>query len=343
MAGYRTQFIQALSKVGTFLPTQCLAALTQQKLIVPVYHVISDENLPHIKHLYAVKGTKAFIQDLDFLLKNYQPIDVVSLQNMMAHGEKPKKNTFLLTFDDGLREFYEVIAPILLQKGVPAVCFLNSDFIDNKDLMFRYKASLLIDEIEKNKNILSNNKAKEWLHENIKYGIDIQQFILSLRYHQKNILDELTNSIEVNFYDYLTQKKPYLTAEQVNDLINKGFHFGAHSCDHPEYQFIDLQEQLRQTKQSINEVVRKFNLSYQYFAFPFTDYGVSQEFFNEMYTKGGNLEMSFGCAGMKREINPYHLQRIPLEMSDLSAKSIVNTEYLYFILKAMFGKNTIRR
>ena len=37
-----------------------------------------------------------------------------------------------LTFDDGFRELHDVVAPILLRKGIPATFFVNSAFIDNK-------------------------------------------------------------------------------------------------------------------------------------------------------------------------------------------------------------------
>jgi hypothetical protein len=40
--------------------------------------------------------------------------------------------------------------PILRRKGVPATVFVNSDFVDNQDLFFRFKAALIID---KNKSI----------------------------------------------------------------------------------------------------------------------------------------------------------------------------------------------
>lgn len=110
----------------------------KQFVICPYYHVVSDEILPHVRPLYPYRTVAQFRADLDWLLAHYTPIRWSEIETCRA-AQKP---AFCLTFDDGLKEFYTVVAPILEEKGVPCVCFLNSAFIDNKDLMFRYKEAL---------------------------------------------------------------------------------------------------------------------------------------------------------------------------------------------------------
>src|SRR5690606_32409726 len=132
--------------------------------------------------------------------------------------------------------------------------------------------------------------------------------------------DELTKIINLDFYQYLTEEKPYLTSGQVFSLISQGFHFGSHSCDHPEYRFLSLEEQLKQTKKSTEYICNKFSLNYKTFAFPFTDYGVTKDFFDAVYKKEKFLDISFGCAGIKTDSTPLHIQRVPFEMNNLSAK-----------------------
>ena len=97
------------------------------KLIIPYYHVVSDEAVPHISHLYKHKRTRQFIDDLEFLLKHYSPIGLWDLIGWVRGKNNPPPNCFLLTFDDGFREIYDVIAPILSDKGIPATFFINSE------------------------------------------------------------------------------------------------------------------------------------------------------------------------------------------------------------------------
>lgn len=295
-------------------------------IVAPYYHAVSDQPLPHIRHLYRAKNIREFESDLDFLLKFYQPIDFHDYVRMLENPAKVKgKTPFLLSFDDGLREFYDTIAPILMRKGIPAICFLNSSFIDNKALFFRYKASLLIE----------------------KHGSNIdettRQEILAVRYADKEQLDAMALELGLDFGAFLETEKPYLSSGQIEELIKKGFHFGAHSIDHPEYRFLSLQEQLVQTTKSVELVSNQFGLGYRLFSFPFTDYGVSKAFFDFVLQDKKVADLSFGCAGLKRDIHPRHIQRIAMEQNKLSAEEILRKEIFYFWLKIPFGKNRIHR
>jgi peptidoglycan/xylan/chitin deacetylase (PgdA/CDA1 family) len=154
--------------------------------------------------------------------------------------------------------------------------------------------------------------------------------------------DELAALVGCDFDAFLQKQKPYLTTEQVKTLIQQGFQFGAHSIDHPQYQFLPLAEQLRQTQVSMDFVQQKFDLSYRIFAFPFTDFGVSQAFFDAL--KANNIvDFSFGCAGQKYERFDGHAHRIPFEKGDWSAQNIYYREYFYYLAKALIGKNVIKR
>lgn len=336
MAGFRNKFINSVNKGISIVPTNLLQRASNQRLILPFYHAISDEEMPHIKYLYPIKGVKAFINDLDFLLKYNTPIDYNEFQVFSRNNKQPDKPSFLLSFDDGLKEFHDIIAPILLQKGIPAICFLNSAFIDNKDLFYRFKSSLLIDKIRKEPGLI--NKIQALFGGSQK----IVQNILSISYQNKELLNELAKLIGYSYNEFLANHSPYLSSQQIRSLISQGFYFGAHSIDHPEYQYIELQEQLRQTKESLQYICNMFSIEYKVFSFPFTDYNVSKRFFNHIKTND-IAENTFGCAGQKRDIIPNNFQRIPFEMTDLSAKQILNSELLYYLLKMPFGKNIINR
>ncbi len=333
MAGNRSNFIRLMGKFAGLLPTKLLVSVLPPLPILPFYHAVSDNRLPYIDNLYKVKSTRQFTNDIDFLLKHFKP---VSLKDLLE-GKEINKNrrSFHLTFDDGLSEFNDLIAPILLAKGIPATCFLNSAFIDNNDLFYRYKASLLIEHL---------NEHPELKPEVVQFSKsrDIHSYLLSIDYKDRQVLDQIADRIEFSFEDYLQQEQPYLTTQQVKNLISQGFTFGSHSIDHPEYQFLTLEEQLQQTITSADWVAEKFKLDYQVFSFPFTDFKVSQPFFDLIQLQS-DIQLTFGSAGMKKDTAKHHLQRIPLEMNDLTAKQVLNGEALYYVIKSPLGKNKIYR
>jgi len=333
-----------LRGAATTVPLNWLLRLSGQRLLVPLYHLVSDAPVPHVQHLYPVKTVAQFSHDLDFLLKHYQPIDLPELLRLLQAGRQPARNAVLLTFDDGLREFHDVVAPVLRARGVPAVCFLNSDFLDNQGLFYRYQASLLLEVLSREAHLAQAPAVRVWQAAHAAPGQSLRAAVLSIAYPQRAALSELAALLGVDFGQYLRTQQPYLSTPQVLALQDQGFHFGAHSCDHPEYRLISLAEQLRQTHDSLAAVATAFQPACQSFAFPFTDYGVSDEFFRQMYQPGSPLEVSFGCAGLKHEAWPRHVQRVPLETADArGAHDIVPTEYLYYLLKALLGRNTIRR
>ena len=115
-----------------------LQQTARRYVICPFYHAVSDTPLPHISPLYRHRTEQEFRADIEWLLAHYEPIHWYQIDAY----ERAHKPAFCLTFDDGLKEFYTIVAPILEEKRVPCLCFLNSAFVDNKDLMFRYKEAL---------------------------------------------------------------------------------------------------------------------------------------------------------------------------------------------------------
>ncbi len=333
MAGNRSNFIQLMGKFAGLLPTKFMFSALPPMPILPFYHAISDNRLPHIDNLYKVKSTRQFTNDIDFLLKNFE---AVSLKDLLNGKELNKKRpSFHLTFDDGLSEFNDLIAPILLAKGIPATCFLNSAFVDNNGLFYRYKASLLIDHINKDPEFKVELKSFSGTQE-------IHTYLLSIDYKNRHVLDQIAQRLEISFDDYLKRAKPYLTSLQIENLISQGFTFGSHSIDHPEYQYLNLEEQLQQTIESAEWVADKFNLGYKVFSFPFTDHNVSQPFFDLIQLQS-DIQLTFGSAGMKKDTAKHHVQRIPFEMNNLTAKQVINGEALYYLVKSPLGKNEIYR
>ncbi|MFT4662036.1 MAG: hypothetical protein ACI8XB_002323 [Patiriisocius sp.] len=322
-----------LKNVSNLFPLSFLIKGREINTFLPFYHgVYDDVQDPMIKHLYPMKSLKDFTRDLDVLLENFAPISLLDLMNGKTVGDKP---CFHLTFDDGLSSCYNLIMPILLEKKIPATFFLNSDFIDNKGLFYRYKVSLIIEHIEgNNQNLVS--KSKEILK--AKNLSDIKSKLLSFGYNDVAKIDDLALKLGLDFSVFLEKEKPYLSSDQIKEMIANGFTFGSHSCDHPYYNKINLEEQIRQTIESTNFVKRKFNLNYSTFAFPFTDDGVEANFFEKIESEK-LLNVSFGTAGLKKTPYNFHNQRTPMEDLNISGLSRIKMEYFKKMIKIIIGRN----
>lgn len=294
---------------------------------LPVYHCVSNENLPHLNPIIKYKNVKQFENDLDYYSKHFQFVNWEDFKDFLKGQFKPKKKVALLTFDDGYREFYDVVVPILERKGIYAINFVNPAFIDNKDLMFRCKASLIA-------NNIINSKRKVGTED-----INAKD-VLKINYKHRSRLDEIAENVGIDFKAYLNKQKPYLDLAQLQKLKNKGFGIAAHSWDHPLYHELPLEDQLENTIKSLNYAEENLFLE-DSFAFPFTDFGVKQEFFDILF-KNKNLSYTFGCAGMKIDSFCNNIQRIPMETGETASETL-KKEIAYYQFKKILSKNTIIR
>lgn len=298
--------------------------LSGKKMIFPFYHIVSDEDCPHVKHLYPIKRIAKFEEELDVLLKHFRPMDLEELMHHVQNQTQPEKPSFFLSFDDGLRECYTVIAPILKKKNIPAAFFLNTGFVGNQDLFYRYKISLIIDAKRKTQD-------RKQISE-----IDI----LKLTYQDSERIEELAKVFNIDFESFLENQRPYMSWEEIEEMKNQGFYFGGHSIDHPKYNQITLKEQLRQTELSVNQTVEKLNLNYRIFSFPFTDDGVKKEFFNKNF-ENKICDLTFATGRMKTDEFAQNIHRFGLELNDGSTPVFFLKRYLTYFANSLLGKNEI--
>lgn len=96
-----------------------------------------------------------------------------------------------MSFDDGLKECAETIAPLLLKKGIPATFFVNPGFVDNQRLFHKYKASLILGRLIESPDL----KAEKILREQNLQG----EQILKATILQDKILDKAAVLLGINF------------------------------------------------------------------------------------------------------------------------------------------------
>jgi peptidoglycan/xylan/chitin deacetylase (PgdA/CDA1 family) len=250
-----------------------------------------------------------------------------------------------LSFDDGLSGLYDTVAPELLKRKIPAAFFINTDFIDNRDLFFRYKASLILDRLEDVKytpGIMELFQRRFRLeHGGRKY---LREYILGVDYRRRAELDAMASLLDLDFKTFLKVKKPYLTSTQIEELAQSGFYIGAHGSDHPLFADLDEDQQLAQFRNSLSLIQEEFGLGYGLFSFPFTDDGVPSSFFAALSSEGmPPVDATFGTAGLKKDPVDFHFQRVPMEVKRFPASRLLKGEYVYYLLKGLLGKNEISR
>ena len=320
-------FYRSFSKqAGRLFSTHWLLS-RKTPCFLPFYHVVSNEKLPHILN-YPYRNISRFETELDFFLKHFQPVSLQELKKEDNFGKK----TFHLSFDDGLRECAEIVAPILLKKGIPSTFFINTGFINNKALFHKYKASLILNKLREKTNpeveklLAGNNIARE--------------NILTAGISQVDVLNEAAQKLGIDFIEFLMKQKPYLTEAQIKRLAGDGFTIGAHSHSHPEFWKISPEKQIEEVKTSMAQVEKLVSPEIRVFSFPFTDSGASAEVLKRI--RDENIcDVTFGTAGVKNDEFDFHFQRYPAEQAGDFVQNLKG-EFVYFKLRKWAGKATVK-
>lgn len=286
-----------ITSLAKILPFGILRKIAPKVPLNVFYHIVSNKYVPYVS-AYHVKTESEFIADIDFILSKYEPVDMETIVS-----GKAKPNSIHLSFDDGLRECSEIIAPILLQKGIPATFFVNSEFVGNHDFFKNYRESYSKDILAKTGKVLS--------------------------------------LAEIN--DALSDIRPYMNEKEIVKLANNGFTIGGHSVTHPEFWHLSLDEQFFEVKENMDWIREKFNPKLKVFAFPFTDDGVKAELFKKLYGehivdftfgtagyKPDQEKQHFQRIPMERKTNE-------------TAANILKSEYLYGTIRKLFGANIVLR
>jgi peptidoglycan/xylan/chitin deacetylase (PgdA/CDA1 family) len=330
---------KAIGTTASKLPVHVLTRVTGLRALVPFYHVVTDKPPPYLVPApYRFPDVGEFEKKLDYLLGHFVPLSLAELQCTLREGQRPAKLGFHLTFDDGYREVFDVVAPILLRKGIPATFFVCSAFIDNQRLQVEHKAALIL-------NRLSTATAGE------KYAVretlraqGLPDFEIGLYlYGNEAALDEAGLLLGLHWDRVLAEYKPYLDVEQLRLLVAQGFTVGAHSIDHPRYDRLPLQEQLRQTQVSMEAVRSRLQLPYRAFAIPFTDIGIKRDFFESVF-KQGMVDMLF-CTRemMEDEFAERCVHRLWMEISGGDGDRYLRAYLANKLIRRLWGSDCVRR
>ena len=294
--------------------------LLPRNLVGFFYHIVSDEHVPHVAHLYPYKSAVAFEQDILAIKRHYT---LVSYQDILAHhnGERklPPKAAFL-SFDDGFKECFTVVCPILLRQSAPCIFFLTTDAVDNQTLVYNNKASVCVEVIRG----LSNEESQELLPraaairgEETQSVEEVCSWLLNLDAASEGMIDRIGELLNLDFAAYLQNHQPYMTVEQVKIMKSEGFAFGGHTRRHVKLMHLDQENQAEEIIESCQRVAEWGGEKQVPFAFPISGAYVNREFLNRLREENPNIGLIFDINWLRKDKAHFIYNRIwmdqPLE------------------------------
>lgn len=301
--------------------------------ITPYYHIVSNENVPHIQHLYSYKNINQFEGDLIYLQENYQ---VISPDKIVDEFHLKHQKKCILSFDDGLVENYTIILPLLEKYKIKAVFFINPSFVDNKVFLNKHLKSILVEELLKipQNHIVWNkikfSKSEDLKNQVLKYGLSNNQIF------------DLFDVIKFDFKEYLHERPIYMNKNQIQELIDKGHFIGGHTMTHPYLNNLNEDEQFAEIADSLLWIKQYFKVDYNLFSFPYSDSYASKNLIKRLENWDKNM-IIFGNSSYKKDVSKNIVQRFSAEKPIAPLKNIISTELIYMYYIKLVGKFKVKR
>jgi peptidoglycan/xylan/chitin deacetylase (PgdA/CDA1 family) len=93
----------------------------------------------------------------DYLRRHYHVVPLVEIADRLASGKALDSHTVALTIDDGRRDFYQFMFPLLKEFGFPATFFVVTSFINDEDWIWTDKVLWLSQQPSPPAALLSEN------------------------------------------------------------------------------------------------------------------------------------------------------------------------------------------
>lgn len=264
-------FILKSFKFGVRRINHCKNLFTDPlpKLLILTYHRVLRDSRFNPFCMVVEEGI--FIEQLDDLAKRLR---IVSLSEALSShkpvSDNPKVQA-VLTFDDGYRDNYETVFPILKKKGLPAAFFIVTDFLGGDRPLWDWELMAILNNDKKINTIEINGKLlskKKWeTASSFFYRVFCEMKVLdgnSIR----GIIDSLKGSSSGASSRDCAQSG-FMTWEQIREMGDAGMEIGAHSLSHRSLSGLPINEAMHEIKSSKEIIEEKIGRSCEHFSFPF--------------------------------------------------------------------------
>jgi len=295
-----------LETISRLVPSGCYPRLVQRDVIDFFWHAVSDDSMPHVRHLYPVVLTTDFEAALLYLKDNYTFINYHQLHDHIFNGVPLPSKAVHISFDDGYAECFTVVRPLLLKYEIPCTFFLTTSLIDNPILFYRNKQSLCVEQMKASSNKLQVSSFDDLTDSSPAPPSTLSgliSWIKNLRLPDEALIDEICERLEVDWRTFLVEKQPYLTKTQIQQMRADGFTIGAHTLTHRKLMDLPSEEIETEIATSCRIVGEIAGQEIVPFSFPHSAWGLDRSQLADIRTRHPKIGLLFDTKGLRKDVN----------------------------------------
>jgi peptidoglycan/xylan/chitin deacetylase (PgdA/CDA1 family) len=274
-------------------------------LTVVMYHYVREivnSQFPNIKGL----ELQAFIEQIKYFNKHYNFVTIEQVIDSINNNSPLPPKSILLTFDDGYKDHYSNVLPVLIEHKIKGCFYVPAIPIIEKKILDVNKIHFILAQVGENINSLVSDLREALFINKNEYNLQDFEFYykklaMANRFDAPEVIFvkrllqvELTETLRAKITDALFNKyihieeeefaeNLYLSKKEISEMLNEGMHIGCHGYNH--YWWNKLKE---------NELENEIDKSIEFLR----DLGVNTENWTAAYPYGS---YSLGVERMLKE------------------------------------------
>jgi peptidoglycan/xylan/chitin deacetylase (PgdA/CDA1 family) len=246
-----------------------------------MYHYVRDndaEKTPHLSSLYF----EDFKSQLDWLQSEFQLLTYAEMNDCIVKHKPFPANTFMLTFDDGLKDHYKYVFHELKKRKLEGIFYVNSSIYEKAFPMAVHITHFILEKIgaqeftkiivaklkKHNVSIETTHLDDVYRYDDINYSHIKQLMNYSLNYAVRDkIIEELFFDFYQNpaeFCDHI-----YLSLDELKEMHEGGMIIGNHTHSHKVLSRLSREEQHHEIKKCSDFLKKELNIDNASFCFPY--------------------------------------------------------------------------
>lgn len=230
-----------------------------------MYHGVSDESSPYLP----TTSIRVFQSHMQYLAEYCHVLDLQDVVERIEAHDLPER-AVVVTLDDGYRDNYLHVFPILKQLGISATIFLATGVIGNGGVLWHDQVCRIISQTTFRK-LRSFGSVDGYDLDTCEGKRRAQDGVLwYLRSLEEDIRKESIKRLsqELAVPDLSPDSELMLNWMEVKEMHNAGIRFGAHTVTHPILSRLSLDEVVQEIRQSKSVIENVLQESIAAFAYP---------------------------------------------------------------------------
>jgi len=259
-----------------------------------MYHYVRPIKKSKFKNLKGLE-LSGFNNQINYFQNKFNFINIEKIIDKIYNKKTIPKKSILLTFDDGLKDHYKFVFPILKKFKISGLFFPPVEPIEKKIILDVHKIHFILARASNKKKIvdfilgsIKENKNNFELEDPDKFfkniaksnRFDDKETIFIKRALQRDLPEKLRyNLTNELFQKYVTNdengfsRNLYLSEDEIKEMLENNMDFGSHGYSHYWLSHLDqkeLESELKKSKKFLDRInVKKENRT---FCYPYGDY-----------------------------------------------------------------------